>query len=216
MKSVTTNKIGDYENIIRQIKDVVSARIVTNEAGEILEVHVLAKQNRGPKQLVRDIESAVMAQFGVAIDHKKISIAQIQHESLEQNISEIRPKVIHVDLHINGVTAEASVGVKVGEGIFEGKATGPSSANNRQRLIVQATIVAIEQYLQGTCTFSVEDVLMVHLGRQEAALVSISLITLIGEECLIGSSFDKGNEWDAIVKATLNAINRRLSLLIKE
>ncbi|MDA8210903.1 MAG: hypothetical protein M0021_03390 [Clostridia bacterium] len=216
MKANGANKIAEYENIIRHIKDVVSARIVANEAGEILEVHVLARQNRGPKQLVRDIESAVMAQFGVAIDHKKISVAQMQQESSEGQINEVRPRLVKVDLIITGVSAEAKVDLRIGEEIFEGKAGGPSATNNRLRLIVQATLGALEHYLRGTCTFAVEDVLLAHLGRQEAAVVSLSLVTLIGEEYLIGSAFVKGDEWESIVKATLNAINRRLSLLVKE
>lgn len=216
MKTEWATKITEYENIIKQIKDVVSARIVTNDAGEILEVHVLARQNRGPKQLVRDIESAVMAQFGVAIDHKKISVAQLQQDSTEDRINEVRPLLVKVDLAVSGVMAEARVDLKLGEEVFSGKAAGPSATNNRLRLIVQATIDVLEKYLQGTCTFAVEDVLLVHLGRQEAAVVSISLVTLVGEEYLIGSSFVRGDDWESIVKATLDAVNRRLSLLIKE
>lgn len=216
MKGKVIENISEYENIIRQIKDVISARIVANDAGEILEVHVLANQNRGPKQLVRDIESAVMAQFGLAIDHKKISVAQLQQESSDLAINEVRPLLTNVQLVVSGVLAEAKVDLRIGEEVLAGRATGPSSTNNRLRLIVQATLANLEQYLKGTCTFSVEDVLLVQLGRQEAAVVSLSLVTLLGEEYLIGSAFVKGDEYESIVKATLNAVNRRLSLLAKE
>lgn len=216
MNGKVLEKISEYENIIRQIKDVVSARIVTNDIGDILEVHVLANQNRGPKQLVRDIESAIMAQYGVAIDHKKVSVAQLQHESVDEHIHEFRPQLVNVELNINGITAEAKVELRIGHVVIAGKIAGPSATNNRLRLIVTATLSSLEQYLKGNCTFAVEDVMLVNLGRQEAAVVSISLVTLIGEEYLIGSSFVKGDEYESIVKATLNAINRRLSILAKE
>src|SRR5881296_2922362 len=44
--------------------------------GEISEIHVLAQTDIPPKQVVRNIESALMAQLGVRIDHRKISVAQ--------------------------------------------------------------------------------------------------------------------------------------------
>src|ERR671920_2360815 len=57
--------------------------------GEVSEVHVLAQSGLAPKQLVRNIESALLAQLGLKIDHRKISIAQTADvrpiEALEQD-----------------------------------------------------------------------------------------------------------------------------------
>ena len=50
--------------------------MVTTPLGEVSEVHVLAQSGLAPKQLVRNIESALLAQLGLKIDHRKISIAQ--------------------------------------------------------------------------------------------------------------------------------------------
>ena len=50
--------------------------MVTTPLGEVSEVHVLAQAGLQPKQLVRNIESALLAQLGLKIDHRKISIAQ--------------------------------------------------------------------------------------------------------------------------------------------
>jgi len=38
--------------------------------------HVLAQSGLSPKQIVRNIESALLAQLGLKIDHRKISVAQ--------------------------------------------------------------------------------------------------------------------------------------------
>ncbi|MDA8234231.1 MAG: hypothetical protein M0Z31_05360 [Clostridia bacterium] len=205
--------IGEYEGIIRQIKDVVSARIVTTTEGEIQEIHVLACQSRSPKQLVRDIESAVMAKFGVALDHKKISIAQIQGEMKEEGKAQLRPRLVSVNLTTTGVAAEAKVGLKIGEVVYQGVTAGPGATNNKMRLIVQATINAIEDFLRGTCSFAVEEVAIIPMGRQQAAVVALSLVTPDGEEALIGGAFIKQDEREGIVKATLGAINRKLSIL---
>jgi len=64
------------ENLIAGLTGVLSASIVVTPQGEISEIHVLAQPDVPPKQVVRNIESALMAQLGVRVDHRKISVAQ--------------------------------------------------------------------------------------------------------------------------------------------
>ena len=68
--------VADIEGTLSRLRGVVSARLVRDERGEIQEVHVLADALRHPKQIGRDIESALFSEFGIRIDHRKISIAQ--------------------------------------------------------------------------------------------------------------------------------------------
>ena len=64
------------ENLLTSLEGVLSARVVTTPLGEVSEVHVLAQAGLQPKQLVRNIESALLAHLGLRVDHRKISIAQ--------------------------------------------------------------------------------------------------------------------------------------------
>jgi len=64
------------ENLITGLTGVLSARVVATPLGEVSEVHVLTKSDMAAKQVVRNIESALMAQLGFKIDHRKISVAQ--------------------------------------------------------------------------------------------------------------------------------------------
>lgn len=64
------------ENLLTSLEGVLSARVVTTPLGEVSEVHILAHAGLQPKQLVRNIESALLAQLGLKVDHRKISIAQ--------------------------------------------------------------------------------------------------------------------------------------------
>lgn len=216
MKDIPEQRVAEYEEILRQIKDVVSAKIVCNEMGEILEVHVLASQHRSPKQVVRDIESALMASFGVAIDHKKISVAQLQLDEVEEVFPQLRPKLGKVDLAVSGMSAQANVSLSIAGTTFDGSATGTSAANNRLRLIAVATLDALDQYLGGACAFSVEEVSVSTLGRQQVALVCLSMVTVIDEEYLVGSALVRGDVSKTVVKATLDGVNRRLSILMND
>src|SRR5437773_8622957 len=68
--------IKRVENLITGLTGVLSARVVVTPLGEVSEVHVLTSSGMQPKQIVRNIESALMAQLGFKIDHRKISVAQ--------------------------------------------------------------------------------------------------------------------------------------------
>ena len=64
------------ENLLTSLEGILSARVITTPLGDVSEIHVLAQAGLAPKQLVRNIESALLAQLGLKVDHRKISIAQ--------------------------------------------------------------------------------------------------------------------------------------------
>ena len=59
------------ENLLTSLEGILSARVVTTPLGEVSEVHILAQAGLAPKQLVRNIESALLAQLGLKVDHRK-------------------------------------------------------------------------------------------------------------------------------------------------
>ena len=63
------------EELIATLPGVLSVRIVPNETGAVEEIHVLTTDVVLPKNSVRNIESALMAQLGLRVNHRKISIA---------------------------------------------------------------------------------------------------------------------------------------------
>ena len=78
------------ENLLTSLEGILSARVVTTPLGEVSEVHILAQAGLQAKQLVRNIESALLAQLGLKVDHRKISIAQTAEvrpiEALEKDV----------------------------------------------------------------------------------------------------------------------------------
>lgn len=63
------------EELIATLTGVLSVRIVPSETGAIDEIHVLTTNEIVPKNMVRNIESALMAQLGLRVNHRKVSIA---------------------------------------------------------------------------------------------------------------------------------------------
>jgi hypothetical protein len=215
-QSIAPELILEIEQALSQVAEIRAARIVSSDEGVIQEIHVLADPSKTPKQLVRDIESMIMAQFGIPIDHKKVSIAQLGRESIvmdDKPTEPARARINSVHTDVMGVRAVATVTLELEGEVYTGVAEGPASTTGRRRLVGQATLNAVEKYTAGTFGFALEDVAIVTLGRERVAVSCVILVTPLGEQALAGSALARQSENDSLVRATLDAINRRLGFL---
>ena len=205
------------EDVVRQLKDVVSTRAVLGPSGRIDELHVLVNPKRAPKQISRDIESALRAHLDVVLDYKKISIAQIQgRAALGGGTGGGLPRLRFADvsLTVTGSRAEAVVHLKREDAVYTGMVAGHASGYNQMRLIATAAIRAVEDTHDQDGTMVVEDLQAeVALAGHKAVVVLVSALTTPkGEELLTGSALIRHDAWKAVVNATLNAVNRRVSM----
>ena len=207
------------EDVVRQLRDVVSVRAVLDPTGRVGELHVLITSRRAPKQVARDIESGLHAHLDVDIDYKKISIAQTQgHAALAGGSAErLRLRFVDVGLSVSGARAEARVNLRREDELFSGHASGHASAHNQLRLIASATLRAVENVGGEDGTMVVEDLASVSLSGRT---VVTTLVSVLGrgpaEELLTGSALVRADMWKAAVNATLNAVNRHVSHLFDE
>ena len=63
---------------IASLPDVQSCNVEINPDGTISAIHIVSSTKRSPKQIVRDVESVMAADFGIKVDHRKISIARVE------------------------------------------------------------------------------------------------------------------------------------------
>lgn len=208
------------EDVVRQLKDIVSTRAVLGPSGRIDELHVLVNPKRAPKQIARDIESALRAHLDVSLDYKKISIAQVQGRAALGGGGAGLPRLRFTDvsLTVTGSRGEAVVHLRREDAVYTGMAAGHASSHNQMRLIATATIRAVEDAHDQDGTMVVEDLQTdVALAGHKAVTVLVSALTsLKGEELLTGSALIRHDAWKAVVNATLNAVNRRVSLIFTE
>lgn len=200
--------VSDIEAVVCRLKGVMAASVVADTKGEITEIHIMADTSRSPKQVVRDVESVLMARLGVAVDHKKISIAQVDDGSRKFDHSRLR--FSDVSISLNGNKTEATVRLMKDGAIYSGSASGTNSPNGQMKLIASATLHAIEDSGQTNADMVLEDTCEVIVGGRRVAVVLITLAADRGEEVLTGSAVIKQDVWKGVVNATLDAVNRRL------
>ena len=205
---------AQIEFLLTQLRNVVSAKVVVDRDNSIKEIHALMNGARNPKQVVRDIESSLQAKFGIAVDHKAISIAQYGPGAAAIE----RLKGLDVALSQEGRRARAAVRLARHGHEFVGSADGQRSTYNTLRLVASATISAVEEACNLEDRFALQDVAAnVVIGGQRIAVVLVSMVTETGEQLLTGSSIVQQNDVSrSVALATLDAVNRRVQWLPSE
>jgi len=144
--------------LLTSLEGVLSARVVTTPLGEVSEVHILAQSGLQAKQLVRNIESALLAQLGLKVDHRKISIAQTAEvrpiEALERDA--VRERSMRRAALFDSLTVapgkrphRISIQVTLGFGETRAVAEEESSDTPRSRVeaAARAAVSALDQLL---------------------------------------------------------------------
>lgn len=68
------------EELLASLAGIVSAHVVPSPDGRFAEIHVLCTPDLHPKQVVRNVESALSAGLGIEIDRRVVSVAQIRSD----------------------------------------------------------------------------------------------------------------------------------------
>ncbi|MFH1501680.1 MAG: hypothetical protein ABIG03_01405 [Candidatus Eisenbacteria bacterium] len=223
----------DVERTLTGLKDVRSARIVSDDNGGILEVHAVATSGRSPKQIARDVESMLVAKLGIPIDHRKISIALVEageevpepsrsapeHEDVREDEvpsgsylwpGERRVRFVGVSVAQSQLKAEARVELALNGLDTIAAEEGADSPDSVLRLVAEATLKAVQQFLEGDHVFSVSAVEEVTVGGRPTIVVNICLVADGEEWDLIGACPSSRDTIRAAALATLDAVNRLL------
>lgn len=194
------------ENNIERIESVVSCKIVLGENDVIDEIHIVSNDTRGAKQIARDIQSVLIATYNIPIDYKKISIAQISDRSLRR--AETRLKLLGVAHDNLGTKASIRVTICNNKEAFENSITGINTSRNIERMLVDITLKTVEEACSCGDTFILEDIRTIPVSNDKAVLVVVMGLLDGLEQRLCGSCLIKNDYEVAIVKATLDAVNR--------
>ncbi|MET0418641.1 MAG: Daple [Actinoplanes sp.] len=132
------------------------------------------------------------------------------------------PRIIIENVHVNTFGTEATVSVRlsVGSRTASGEATGPAVDGYLMRLCAMATAGAVDDLLansdhpEGPARCFVEHAAAVPFGPSQVAVVVLLLSWGGWVEQLAGSAVVTGDERNAMVRATLAAVNRRLEALL--
>ena len=197
-----------WQELICRLEGVQAAQVVFAENGMPCEIHVLAGPEKSSKSLVRDIQSALTAQFGVQVDHRIISVAQLSEGLAPRGDF----RLAHTGLEIKSAGGRVSASVTLARGCdtYTGHGESANTPFARRRCVSEAALAAVNRAAGETC-FVLASVDAVTLAGQ--GIVVAQVYSLRDGQRLLGSAFLNEDPDNAAVHSVLSAVNRRLSVL---
>ncbi|HEX4601869.1 MAG TPA: hypothetical protein VH116_10800 [Gemmatimonadales bacterium] len=206
------------ENLIASLTGVLSARVVVTPLGEVSEIHVLTLSDVQPKQVVRNIESALMAQLGMKIDHRKISVAQTADvRPLEQMQDEaVRTRANKRVVTFQGIEVRPSerpqrvlVRVRLA---FEGREAeaqeqGTDTVRNRVETAARASALCLDELLPDN-SVALEGAQIIDAFDRKFVLVAVHGLGGREAQLLTGTCEIRESAERSAVLAVLDATNR--------
>ena len=218
------------EELIASLTDVVSARITATETGSVDAIHVLVTGATPAKQVVRNIESALMAQLGLRVDHRKISVAATSQRPTpaegvpviaEASVTGPAPRssrtVYFEDVEVRGSRARGvtcKVTLRIGAERFSGESEElVQSDKSRVDVAARAALTALALSGPANGVFSLEGAKVINAFEREFVFAAVSARAGREQVLLTGSCEIRDSAETSAVLAVLDATNRWLATL---
>ena len=207
------------EELIATLTDVVSVRIVPTDSGSVDTIHVLVTGDTPAKQVVRNIESALMAQLGLRVDHRKISVAATTKRPTPTLATVHQDAPVRAGRHIyfedvevrgsrvRGMTCKVTL--RIGEEHFAGEAEeGLQSDRSKVDVAARAALAALALAGPTAGLFSLEGARMISAFDREFVFAVVMARSGREQVLLTGSCEVRESAETAAVLAVLDATNR--------
>jgi hypothetical protein len=228
-------QLDRLESELRKIAGVKNARIMGTEAPE--EIHIVASATRSPKQVVRDVQSLAAAAYGLPIDHRIVSVVQLEDTEpppppttikLDPPVAEEprppaavasahheerRPVLDRVVLGTRGSTGWVEVGLRWPDGTeTDGSGTAGASRETRARGAAKALVNALEPVLRERgVELELDQVLIHRMDSADSVFVRATFFDASNAIPVVGSAIVHDDVASAAVRALLHAVNRKLA-----
>lgn len=223
--------LAAVERELCRIPEVRAARIVADDLGHPVEVHILATTAKAAKQLVRDVQSVAIAASGIHIDHRIVSVVQLEdfdavsataapavtangdgNQGPKPSGPVDRVVVDSVNIVKQGLRCTGTVSLRRGDETVVGTADGTVASTARWRIVAEAALNALKLLEPGAASVAVEMAGVQRIGDRELGIVTLIMVIPPNEELLAGVAPVRGNaQEDAVARAVLDATNRRLA-----
>jgi len=211
------DEVLELERELCRLPDVSAARVVTDDIGRPTEVHILAAGVKHPKQVVRDVQSVALASFGIELDRRIVSVVQLHTDPVVVDPPAAvadRPVLVHVASEVTGLRSLVRVTLARAGEESVGFAEGSVATTARHRLVAAATVDALRQLQTAAECLDIDSAQVVRVGVHDVAIVTVVFVIPPAEQMVSGSAIVREHlDADAIVRAVLDATNRRLGSL---
>ena len=219
--------VSDHRDIVaalREVPGVADADVEPDGEGAGLG---LLRLGLAPGVDEVEVASAVgrllRERFGLGVDAERVQLVEDMQAAADDpeiededdaDADRFRPAIRRMHIISSGLQVAAEVTLSVGEKSAMGRAEGTATQTGVQRAVATATLRAVEELLGGRARFELDLVELTPTGRDRAVLVALTMLSSAGSEKLTGAAGVREDVRQAAIRATLDALNRRVEHMV--
>ena len=223
------SNVEDAERLLGSLAGIVSAHVVADATGDIVEIHILAAGDLHPKQVVRNVESALSAGLGLQIDRRVVSVAQIRADvdtnghrpaaapeaapeedrATDQALDPAPPRLefVRYQARRDAERCTCEVTLRSGDDEIETTATGPDTAAGRAEAAARAVFEGIQK-ARSDVRLELESAVISSTRGRSFVIVTAHAVLDRDTVPLAGAAALARSPEEAAILAALQATNR--------
>ena len=218
---MTVTDYGEIVAALRAVPGVADADVEPDaEGGGMGLLRLGLAPGFDEVQVATSVGRLLRERFGLGVDAERVQLvedAEVPDEPAVRNAAErqARPAIQRMHLVSSGLDISASVTLGYGGRSAIGEAQGTATQSGVQRAVALATLHAVEALVDGKARFELDHLEVTQTGRDRTVVAGVTLVTQNGSERLTGAAVVREDVRQAVIRATLDGLNRRLGALLR-
>lgn len=210
---------------LRGVPGVVEAAVEPDESGEVGSVRVVLDPGVDGLETASSLSRLLHDQLSTegAPEHVHVvdDVTPLRHPVPTAEVAPAkpartggRPTIVRTGQVVADLEVTATVVLSSGERFATGEAHSAASEQGSRRVMSAATLRALEHLVRDAARFDLDHLEVLSSGGVRTVVVSLTMVSAGGTERLTGATAVREDEGRAVVRATLDAVNRRLETLL--
>lgn len=217
--------VTDYDEIVaalRAVPGVSDADVQPDEDGGGLGLLRLGLvPGYDEVEVATTVGRLLRERFGLGVDAQRVQLvedaditpAAIEEED-EPEPASTRPAIQRMHLVSSGLDVTATVTLGHGGRDSVGEATGTATQSGVHKAVALATLSAVEGLVGQSVRFELDHLEVTQMGQGRTVVAGVTLVSSRGVERLTGAAVVREDVRQAVIRASLDAVNRRIEKLL--
>lgn len=221
---MTTTDASEIVAALRAVPGVSDADLEPDGEGGLGLLRLDLAPGADEVEVATSVGRLLREHFGLGVDADRVQVVEdaplATHDVLAVPAQRPgqRPAISRMHLVSSGLDVTATVTLAASGRTAAGEARGAASSSGVQRAVANATLRAVEELLDevpGGVRFELDHLEVNQLGGGDrSVLIALTLLTGKSTERLTGAAAVREDVRQAVIRATLDALNRRLETLL--
>lgn len=206
----------------RSVAGVSSAVVDPDEDGGVGALRLDLVPGTDGLSVAGAISRLLLERFGTVVDPDHVHIHDAADPPTQRPVPSAvvpvqggtRPTIVRSDVAVTGFEVSATVVLCFDQRAATGAARGAATTTGMRRQVAQATLRAVERLVGDAVRFELEHLELADTGGERTVLVGLTMVSARGAERLTGTALVRDDEGRSVIRATLDALNRRLEALL--